>query len=875
MRDFIGEYHLVGYNIFHRDRVNKIGGGVILYIKESITAVQGELDLEFETLNVEIECEIKLTIMAIYRPPKHGRENDEKLFTRLGEGLGTKNVIIMGDLNCPSINWESFTAREEDMPLLNFTQDNFLTQFVREPTRGNNILDIILGTDEDLVSQVQIKCPLGTSDHNIIECKLNIKKGNEQKPVQALSFRRARWDDLRNKLEDIKLPIINNIEQIWNQYKTQFLGIQGECIPKITIHPGKEGKPAWMNLNIIKEIRRRDKLYKQYKLYPNDEEKGKLMKSKKKVKTLIRQARKQNEIDIALKSKKDPKKFYSYVKSRKPIKTNFGPIRDTDGSIQHNNKTMANVLNEYFISVLTIEDIINVPECNPIVNPTNVINDIVLTQDDIIKCIDKLNSTKAPGPDEITPRVLKEVKYSIVKDIYDIFDLSLRTGSVPKDWKLANVVPIHKKGDRACFKNYRPISLTSTLGKILETIITKQITTHLETNNLIHDSQHGFRNHRSCLTNLIEFFHHMMEKYDTNNAIDIIYLDFQKAFDKVPHRRLLSKVRALGIRGIIADWIESWLTDRKQRVVINGEASGWRTVTSGVPQGSVLGPLLFIIYINDIDINILNKISKFADDTKLGGGAENLESILSLQTDLDRVVEWAQRWQMTFNVEKCKVMHIGKNNPNFQYKMNNKILETTTLQSDLGVLISDDLKSTKQCIDVEKKCNRLLGYIRRQFHYKNKDIVITLYKALVRPYLDYAVQFWCPSYRRDIDRLERVQARATKMIPEIRGLSYQERLKKLNMNSLEVRRTKLDLIQTYKILNGVDNVDYTNYFSLNLNNTRNNGYKLHAVSYDTQRMGDFFTYRIVNMWNELPAKVVGVDSVGAFKTQLNKHFGWY
>jgi ribonuclease P/MRP protein subunit RPP40 len=535
---------------------------------------------------------------------------------------------------------------------------------------------------------------------------------------------------------------------------------------------------------------------------------------------------------------------------------------------------MANIMNKYFISVLTRENLNNIP-------PTRIdsqihnnvhIEDIKLTRQSIINQIDKLHLHKAAGPDEVIPRVLKEVKENIVDSIYKIFSFSLSTGSVPDDWRRANVVPIHKKGDKSNYENYRPISLTSVIGKFLESIIAEQITKYLDDNKLIRETQHGFRRHRSCLTNLLEFFHSMLLEYDKNRAVDIIYLDFKKAFDKVPHGRLMRKVRDIGITGKLACWIEDWLSNREQRVVINGEASSWEKIVSGVPQGSVLGPLLFIIYINDIDDGLNSKVGKFADDTKLGGGVHQIQGTTTIQGDLDRIVEWAEKWQMTFNVEKCKVMHMGNKNNKVEYRIGNDKLLIVETEKDLGVWIKNDLKSTNQCIEVEKKCNRLLGYIKRQFEYKTKTIVTTLYKSLVRPHLEYAVQFWSPSLGKDIDRLERVQARATKLIPEIRNLTYEERLKKLGMITLKARRSKLDLIQTFKIVKGIDNVDIKNYFSLNNNPTRNNGYKLKAINYKTGILGNFFTYRVVNLWNRLPAEVVEAETLGVFRERLDKVF---
>ncbi|MGH0165001.1 UNVERIFIED_CONTAM: hypothetical protein FKN15_076607, partial [Acipenser sinensis] len=224
---------------------------------------------------------------------------------------------------------------------------------------------------------------------------------------------------------------------------------------------------------------------------------------------------------------------------------------------------------------------------------------------------------KSPGPDEILPIVLKEMKEVIYKPLTKIMQQSLDTGVVPTDWKIANVIPIHKKGDKTEPGNYRPISLTSIICKLMETIIRSKMENYLYGNNILGDSQHGFRKGRSCLTNLLDFFEDATLKTDNCKAYDMVYLDFQKAFDKVPHKRLILKLNAVGIQGNAMTWIREWLTCRKQKVLIRGETSKWSEVTSGVPQGTVLGPLLFLIYINDLDSGIVSKLVTFADDTKM------------------------------------------------------------------------------------------------------------------------------------------------------------------------------------------------------------------------------------------------------------------
>ena len=281
---------------------------------------------------------------------------------------------------------------------------------------------------------------------------------------------------------------------------------------------------------------------------------------------------------------------------------------------------------------------------------------------------------------------------------------------------------------------------------------------------------------------------------DVGSPVDIIYLDFQKAFDKVPHQRLLLKLKAHGIGDSITDWIEQWLTDRRQRVVVDGEVSNWKSVLSGVPQGSVLGPILFLIYINDLDDSITSNVLKFADDTKLFRKVNTDGDKQHLQNDLDRLVKWSEKWQMLFNFGKCKCLHTGHGNLNVNYKMGDTVLGTTVKEKDLGVTISADTKVSEQCGIAASKVNQILGLIRRNITYKGKKLIIPLYKAIVRPHLEYCIQAWRPYRKKDIDTLERIQRRATKMIPELRDLSYEERLKECGLTTLETRRLRGDQI---------------------------------------------------------------------------------
>ena len=653
--------------------------------------------------------------------------------------------------------------------------------------------------------------------------------------------------------------------ECWNILKYEIESIIDKFVP--FQKQGKRCRKKHLSKEAIRKIMLKQTMWRVYRRTRKDEDYAKYKEALNAATTEIRQSKRSYEQKLACNIKNDSKSFYAYVRSKQNVQDKVGPLEDSAGNIISQGFLMAEDLNGYFSSVFTKEDISSLPVADAKFQgaKSDYLGPLVVTPELVAKKIKAMKDNKSPGVDGIPPKLLMETVEQISIPLARVFNLSLKEGVVPFERKEANIIPLFKKGSRNKSENYRPVSLTSVICKLLERLIKDHMVEFLVKHKLLNSSQHGFLKARSCLTNMLCFLEEITKWIDVGSPVDIIYLDFQKAFDKVPHQRLLLKLKAHGIGDSITDWIEQWLTDRRQRVVVDGEVSNWKSVLSGVPQGSVLGPILFLIYINDLDDSITSNVLKFADDTKLFRKVNTDGDKQHLQNDLDRLVKWSEKWQMLFNFGKCKCLHTGHRNLNVNYKMGDTVLGTTVKEKDLGVTISADMKVSEQCGIAASKGNQILGLIRRNITYKGKKLIIPLYKAIVRPHLEYCIQAWRPYRKKDIDTLERIQRRATKMIPELRDLSYEERLKECGLTTLETRRLRGDQIEVFKILNGYENIDRNMFFSLK-KDSRTRGHEVKLVK-DQCRLDirkHSFSQRTINEWNKLSTDCVTASSVNMF-----------
>ena len=373
----------------------------------------------------------------------------------------------------------------------------------------------------------------------------------------------------------------------------------------------------------------------------------------------------------------------------------------------------------------------------------------------------------------------------------------------------------------------------------------------------------------------------LTEIVDSGDSADVFYLDFAKAFDKVPKLRLLAKLEAKGIQGQILKWIEAWLTDRTQTVRVGTAESTCSVVESSIPQGSVLGPPLFNIFIDDIDneTSQVDMIKKFADDTKGLKVVKNVQDRDSLPNTLDNLARWAKDWGMKFNIPKCKIMHVGLRNPSYKYRMEGIELQEVTEEKDIGILVHQSLRPSKHCKKAADMAGAVLKQITKNFHFRDRNIFKKLYVQYVRPHVEFASPVWSPWLEQDIQTLDKVQKKAVGMISGLKGENYIEKCKELKLDTLRLRRDKQDLQEMFKIIKGTGSLNPEDLFRKPETRTgvatrsADDPHFLQIPKTKLEIRKNSFTVRIIDKWNALPHEMKSLEKIHQFKRALNNYLG--
>ena len=455
-----------------------------------------------------------------------------------------------------------------------------------------------------------------------------------------------------------------------------------------------------------------------------------------------------------------------------------------------------------------------------------------------------------------------------------LFKASLHQGKIPQDWKTANVAPIFKKGESNKPSNYRPISLTSIVCKVLEHIIHSQIINHFDKYSLLTSRQFGFRKSHSCESQLLLTVDDLARGLRDGEQIDAVLLDFSKAFDRVPHERLLLKLHFLGVRGKLLSWIRDFLTGRTQRVVLEGKSSRVAAVSSGVPQGTVLGPLLFLAFINDLPDCVSSEIRLFADDCLLYRPIRSLADSIKVQDDLVCLQTWENKWLMSFNPEKCEVLRITNKRKGVivtDYSIHGSVLRTVASAKYLGVTIAGSLSWKPHINNITKKANSTLGFLRRNLRKCPQKTREQAYRTYVRPTLEYASSVWDTNIKDQITRVERVQRRAARFVKADYCMDHSvtAMLRELRWPTLRERRARAKMTSMYSIVNGLIAIPAQPpyLFPATIFN-RGHQFRFQQQHCRILAYQNSFFPSSVCLWNSLPSSVVTAPSLDIFRDRL-------
>ena len=563
------------------------------------------------------------------------------------------------------------------------------------------------------------------------------------------------------------------------------------------------------------------------------------------------------------------KNFYREVSKRlNPPKDSF-PLLSADGLPLCTDKDKADAFNDAFV-----HNFANLPYVRPVPIFTQGF-DVNITRDVVATHMRKL-SNSAESPDVISNVFLRLAAPGLISPLTTIFQRSMFEAKIPDAWRVAKVLPLYKgKGTRGDPNTYRPISITSSVCKLLESIVKGQASGHLHATRPLSPTQHGFQPKKSTVTNLLCAENFILNGINNDMPVDVFLLDFSRAFDKVPHHLLIDSLSTFGFSYRLISWFANLLCNRRQFVSVNDSQSAHKPVTSGVIQGSVLGPFLFSLFIDSLPAVVSYcKFLLFADDSKLMGYVVD-GSYQRIAHDLQEVVAWSERHCLPLNIDKCVVIHYdgrSARNPCHDYYIKGVKLASTNACADLGITRTSDGRYRQHIASVCSKASRRVGLALRVFQCRESDFMLRLFTSYIRPLLEYAVPIWSPTDVGSSDLLERIQRRFTKRIRGFYHLSYEERLSRLNLPLLKHRRDFLLGCLVYKLVHNILAVPLHEVgLQLSTTHTRTGGLKLLVPRPLCTTFHNCVIFRAVMFWNSLPYNIINCTSFTSFRYALYNH----
>jgi len=884
---------------FRSDRQGR-GGGTLIYVKCTLSVIRcPELETgpnECTWLELLVQGK-KLYFGVYYRPPGQSAQDKDtflECFQNTLDTIYSKQpfaIICTGDFNDRCSSWtDDHVNSELGMRLRDLISYNNMFQLITDPTHTTDtcksLLDLIF-TDSPAFF-IEVGTGEAIADHLLIFGKIDLHpktSGNHTRTVWH--YRHANYDDLNDELSGIdwytSFNNLPNIDSMVDYMTTNIKAAAMRHIPYKKIRINTKDKP-WMTANIKHLLRLRNRWNRNYNKNPTAYNKSIRNEHRKLVKQEIQQAKDrhfQRQSDLIGESSHNPKRYWSLVKSLMGNKVNRCIPTLTQGDTYFcSAQDKAEHLNDYFASQtkLDIPNNFSLPQFSYLTD--HRLEQITIRNHETLKALKDLNTNKATGPDEIGNMILKNISQSIYKPLTTLLNKSLEAGIFPNQWKRANVVPVHKKSDRSSASNYRPISLLPNLSKVFERVVFNRLYEYLDKNKLLTTLNSGFKKRDGTINQLVNIVDKIYKALDNHQDVCMVFLDISKAFDKVFHQGLLHKMRQLGIDGKLLKWLCSYLSDRKQRVSLEGKCSQWQVLGAGVPQGSILGPLLFLIFVNDIVYDIQSDINLFADDTSL------LKAILDpvncfkiISDDLSRLSTWAKQWLVTFNASKTvyMILSLKRKIPNYPPLIfNNTTLEKVESHTHLGMTFNTMMTWHDHINRIIKKAHRTLNVIKRIQHLVPRTILERLYKTLVLPIIEYGNIIYDNTTVELSDKLEKTQKYAAVLCTGAYRLTgYNSLLKELGWENLQTRRIFHRLTLLYKMQNNLVPTYLVNLLpqttaqrtTYNLRNPTN----ITLPKTRTKRAGKFFIPKTISEWNLLTQSCKESPSLPIFKARLKQH----
>ena len=913
-------------------------GGVCLYLSDKYT---GTIENSYSNgvcdyLLVRIH-QLNHYVAVLYRPPDTTLAEFRQMMSKLREDLSglttpTPDLTLMGDLNFPrkDIQWSAdadsgdlyatvhnhHRTDEQDGAHVRIQAEEFLKlmqhynmiQVIGVPTREKEILDLMFTNNHELVHHVTSEKWSTFTDHNIITITVNYATETSRlgpnddvescdsdisisSRYRRLYFPNAPWKEVEGALGEIDwTPMEELIPEsclMWAHEK--ILSVLEKLVPRRRKNCKRKHHiiPRHRRVLFKKLSKLKRALVQESVVTRIAELLGKIRAAEKELHSDYENQQWQEELGAIENIKSNPKSFFSFAKSRQKTHAKVGPFIDPITKKVNSDPafTVEALKRQY-------ESVFSDPKPDMVVqDPTaffssterlTALTDIHFTEDDIQRACADLSSRSAAGSDGVPATLLKICRKPLSRPLLIFWRKSLDEGVIPSDLLLAVICPVHKGGSRAEPKQFRPVALTSHIIKVFERVVRRELVQYLEDNSLMSPGQHGFRALRSTLTQLLQHYDAILEDLsEGGTAVDSVYLDFSKAFDRVDHGVLFHKLRDLGIHGKLGVWIAAFLQDRYQLVAVEGQKSDLSYVRSGVPQGTVLGPVLFLILIRDIADNTTDgtRVSSFADDTRGTRAIHTQVDLSTLQHDLHIMYLWAEENNMTFNGEKFEVVRFWPNastiKDNHCYTCpEGKPIEEKKCVKDLGVQLSTDLTFSHHIHTTIKACGALIGWVLRSFRTRSRLVMLTLWKSMIQSRLDYCSQLWSPNTASQINQLEDVQRSFTRRIAGMQNLDYWDRLKELRLYSQERRRERYAVIFIWKVAR-----ELVGGYALDFTSTMSRCGRLCRVAPVSPRapvgvrraMEAGLATKGAKLFNILPAEIRNIDvaRVDLFKAKLD------